>query len=451
MNLKFRYLFFGLLLLGSMAFAACTSDTDCKRGEQCVFVNDPGPPPIKGFACMFKGVACTTDANCNPDEKCDTNTKLCAPNVQGMPKGAFVCEAGGIGAIGDLALPLAAGASVLTALLIGLGYLLGQWTQNPKVTLWARTESVQLAVSIIVVLLMLSALRAFCGFNFGSIVSLFGYSVGNADQGISVFEAARMYLVESGTYIKDILEVARYHLSAYTVLQLRSIWVASENAAANVLLNLFGSSIGLGVASGISASPETGYSFASAAIGLAFNSLLFSYLSTLNYYFILEYIYSGLVFFLLPLAIFLRSMPYLRTLGSLLMSVALAYVFVYPATLALFYIDLHNPQSALMPPFSADFAKYIGRESSLRDIGGAGDIAAAVFTLGISDVASGGMHGNLFPHGSREMEILRLSGHAFLLGVFIPTLALLMAAASVAYMNRFLGEEIDLSRMVQMV
>ena len=46
---------------------------------------------------------------------------------------------------------------------------------------------------------------------------------------------------------------------------------------------------------------------------------------------------------------------------------------------------------------------------------------------------------------------LLFAGRAFIIGVFIPMLALLSAIASTAYIARFYGEDMDLGRLTQLV
>lgn len=350
---------------------------------------------------------------------------------------AFICES--LDVVSDAVVPLMAWAGVITSIIVALAYMLGEWTRNPKVTLWAKTEIFQVLVSVIFAGLLWITLQGFCSFNFASVAALFDLDVG-AKGSFTLFEAAEGYFQDSGEYIKDIINVARYHLSVYNILQLRTLWVCEDSPVMAIIFCIFGSPLGMGSGGGTSVAPESGYSFAASAITMVFNTLLFSYLSILNYYFILNYIYSGFIFFFLPLGIFLRSMPYMRGLGSLMMALTLSFLFVYPTLLAIFYLDLIT-NKVLNPEPSATFQGYINKEGELEHVGDIGD----VFDLELYDDLFGD-HG-----GSVEFEILQLTGHAFLLGVFMPSLALLAAIGSVMYLNRFLGQEIDLSRIVQMV
>jgi len=355
----------------------------------------------------------------------------------------FMCE--NVGVVNGFILPLIAGASTVTVLFIAFGYMLGQALHNPKVSLWAKTEVIQLFMSAVYAVLIFAALQAFCTFNFASVGDLFGLDTG-AQGALNIFDAADGYLREGAFYIKDVLSVARYHLGAYSIFQMRSLWLCEEGGVTNILFCIFGSAVANpsgGASAGIGVSPESGYALAAAGMNVAFNSLLFSYLSTLNYLFILNYILSAMIFFFLPLGIFLRSMPYLRGLGSLFMAMTLAFLFVYPSVLSIFYLDLIGPR-VLNPEPSDAFQGYINAEGRLEDVG-----ADDLFDTCIYDDLFGENCGNV--GGSVEMEVMQLSGNAFLIGVFIPTLALLAAMGSLAYINRFLGQEIDLSRIVQMV
>ncbi|MFZ5500653.1 MAG: hypothetical protein ACOY58_01905, partial [Candidatus Micrarchaeota archaeon] len=160
-----------------------------------------------------------------------------------------------------------------------------------------------------------------------------------------------------------------------------------------------------------------------------------SYLSILNYLFVLRYVFSGFVLFFLPLGILLRALPYLRPLGSLLISVAISFLMIYPLILAVFYIDFKAAR--ILAPDDSPALDYAEKDISTK--------------VTMANLFSESLTGDVFPSGDQTVEIIRLAGNAFLLGVFIPSLALLSAAAAVGYINRFLGQEIDLSRIMQMM
>lgn len=341
---------------------------------------------------------------------------------------AFVGICGGFENMLGSLLPILGISSLATAFMIAIGYMLGEMMHNPKINEWAKTEGMQIFVSIGAVLILMGAADSFCGIYIDDLGDIFGISITDH---LNLFDAAQAYFVEAAVYIHSGLEATRYHLGTYNMLDMYGRWMCgSENAGLNVILCLFGSSIGLGGGSGISISPLSGYGIAGAGMHIAFSSQIFAYLSVLNYLMILRYAYSGMGFFLLPIGIMLRSVPFMRQLGSLLISLTFAFVLVYPLVLSVFYLDIASDDSVLAPK--------------------SGDMWDAVEAYKDADVESSNPY-DKFESGTKEFELSQFTGHAILVGVFVPTLALLAAIGSLMYVNRFLGEEIDLSKVIQMV
>lgn len=336
-------------------------------------------------------------------------------------------------------------ASVITGFIIGLGYMLGEFLQNPKMVLWAKTEFVQLFISLGAVIILVGSISGICTIKIVELGEIFGVS--NLDPNANIFDGAQLYLKTAIDYIKIGMKAARYHLGGYDVLNSYGLNLCGDNmGAGNVLLCLFGSAIGLGGGAGVGLSPTSGYGLAAGGVNFAFGSMIFAYLSAVNYIVILRYIYSGMVFFFLPAGMFLRAMPFMRQLGALLISISVSFLIVYPLVLSLFYLDIAKgkgavPGNSILAPTSGEM--YTAVSAYNKDVG---NINAGNFFWPL-DVAN-----ELFDQGgTKEFEIGQFTGHAILVGVFIPSLALLAAAASVMYINRFLGEEIELSRLIQMM
>jgi hypothetical protein len=348
-------------------------------------------------------------------------------------------------------LPLAAIASMITGLIIAIGYMFGEATHNVKASLWAKTEILQLFVSIFVFLLTWAFLQSYCQFNLDSISSLFtGLSAGvtaSSSGTFNIFEGAVGYCNYASSYVETLISATRYHLTAYNTFQMHSLWQCEDNEYLSIIMCIFGFAFGFGGGSGVSISPDSGHALASSAMTMVFNTLLFDMVSLLNYYFILKFILSGFVFFFLPLGIFLRSFPYMRNFGSLLMAISLSFLFVYPLILSVFYLDFVSANSVLLPaindkpPFDRVFY-YSQNEARLEDMRGISNQGFDQYFY--NDIF--GDHG-----GSAETDILQLAGNAFLVSVFLPTFALLATFGSVMYVNRLLGQEIDLNRIMQMV
>jgi hypothetical protein len=342
----------------------------------------------------------------------------------------MVCSIAGFeNIINNSIIPLASLASVTTAIIIGVTYMISQAISNPKLSLWAKTEAVQLFLSAITVVMLITVMNSFCSIKVNDVGALFGKT---ADS-ISIYEAAQTYLVDAAYYSQRALVVVRYHLEAYNIL-----------AALNVFECIFN---GLGCLFGYSGDtiqPLGGYGAHMGALNIFFNSAIMSTMSALNYLFILQFVYKGFVLMFLPLGIFMRAMPYMRTFGALLIAVTISFLIVYPFILSLFYLM----EDALLdkPEYQPeDFSSYYGEASKFGDASGSGQSAGAG-VYGADYVID-----EYFPSGDRPAGAIAFAVYAFIGAVFMPTAALLATIGSTVYITRLYGEEIDMSRLVQML
>lgn len=333
------------------------------------------------------------------------------------------------GIVENTILPLSAMASVTMALICGFTYMISQATSNPKLSLWAKTEAIQLLFSAGSVFFLIMLMNTFCSMKVNEIASLFG----KTSDSISVYDAASKYLADAGYFSIKALTVVRFHLEAYSVLGALSVF---ECEFAGGIGCLFGYS-------GTNVQALGGYGAHQSALGIFFNSTIMSVISALNFLFILQYVYRGFVVMFLPLGIFMRSVPYMRTFGALLISVSISFLTVYPFLLSVFYImedSILDKDSSYQP---ADFTIYYD-ETDFSE-GGAGESLEAAFA------GSDAVYNNYFPHGENAAGAIMFASYAFIAAVFLPMSALLGTIATVAYLTRMYGEEIDLSRILQMV
>jgi len=335
-------------------------------------------------------------------------------------------------------MPITALASVITAVTIGLGYMIGQFLGNAKATTWAKTEVVQIVMSIASVTFIIILLNSFCAINMEGIKSIFNINpaenlpCGSAPAGsTSLYAGALDYIKSAACFCHSAMSVVRYHLEAYTVLSNLNLFECSLSTGGIGWGCLFGYS-------GTYQQPLGGYGAVMSALNVIFNSSMVSYISSLNFLFILLFVYKGFVLFFLPLGVFLRSMPYLRTFGSLLISVALAFFVVYPLLLAIFGL---MGDGIFAVPEGLNVSKY--DESVFEST-----TQAAGIVTGHPEFVR-----DTYFDGGREkpIEAIEYASAALVAGVFLPTAALLATIASVRLIAKILGEEIDLSRIVQMV
>ncbi len=340
----------------------------------------------------------------------------------------LICDASFNALLNSQIIPLSGMAGISAVLIIGVSYLFAQATRNDKMLDWSKTEIFQVFISIIAAVLVVALINGFCGISMDSITGFFGYP---AVAATNLFEGAKSYLVSAAEFTHKVVVVQRYYLASFSMLDYHSLWKCDWGC-------LFGSS-------GQSVNPDAGYASILPGISLAFNSSLFAYLSSLNYLFILLFTDSGLVLLFLPLGIFLRSMPYMRPLGSLLIAVSLSFMIIYPFILASFSLVFKD-----LFVFPNEMRCYVQNEQQVENTNGIGlvdyDSQADDFFFKPNDSCDS-------PNSDdpNELQAMKLAGSGFLAGVFLPTIAMLATIGNVRFISRTLGEDIDLSRIVQML
>ncbi len=346
---------------------------------------------------------------------------------------AEVCAIAGFKDIlSNSVVPISAIAGITTAMIVGGTYMVSQALSNPKLSLWAKTEAVQLLLSFVTVILLVTVMNSFCSIKMDEVASLFGLT----SSPVSVYDAAQNYLVDAAYYSNRALTVVRYHLQAYNILSALSVFECEFGGIGC----LFGYS-------GTNLQPLGGYGAHMAALNIFFNGAIMAQMSALNFLFILEFVYKGFVLMFLPLGVFMRSMPYLRGFGALLIAVALSFLIVYPFLLSVFYLmesSLLDAPSYQPAGFSPDLSNYYD-ESIFDTSGGAGQSVDAAVN-GPDAVFS-----TYFPSGDNSIGAIAFAAYAFVAAIFMPTAALLGTIGTIVYITRMYGEEIDLSRIVQMV
>ncbi len=349
----------------------------------------------------------------------------------------LMCGAPFGGFLSSTIIPYVALATVVTATIIAITFMASRLLSNPKLSLWAKTEILQLFISVGTVFLITSIITAFCGIDMAEVNSFFLPT--NPIPSANVYDSALGYITGAMQYSHNALIMIRYHLEAYTVLTYFNAFICDYNTGRIGWGCLFGYS-------GDNLQPFGGYGAVTAALNMAFNTTVISFFTSMNFYFILLFVFRGFVFLFLPMGIFLRAMPYMRSLGSLLIAVALAFLIVYPFMLAVF--SLMAPQlldsTTGFAPSSIPMSSY--NEKVFPDNEGGGS------QLGSSTMGEDYVYNTYLGGGLDNVAgALSFAAFAFLAAVMFPTLALLATLASISYVARLYGEEIDLSRITQLV
>ena len=313
--------------------------------------------------------------------------------------------------------PIMLSAAVLLFLLIGVVYMIGQVLNDPKLLVWCKVELVQGVISVIFIALFLYLINLFCTIRVGDVASLFGAVQGKADYSLSVYQGAEDYLRYASRIAYASTVTARYYIGSVEIMASYSTWECP-------IWCFF--SVG---GTGTQVIDGAGAAYMSAGFGLLLNSSMMAMFSALMHVFFLRYVGSGLFLMLLPIALIARSLPFLRNFGSLLMAVLFSFYVVYPLMLSAFYIVLFDSMAIPSIP----------------------DENALAQAFSISGWLTGAQSSTVSVTSSQISTLAGITAQSFMHGVFIPTLCLITATAAAAYAARLMGEELDLSRLTQMV
>jgi hypothetical protein len=198
-----------------------------------------------------------------------------------------------------------------------------------------------------------------------------------------------------------------------------------------------------------------------AGLNIFYSGMIMAHFTALNALMILIYTYRGFVFVFLPMSIFLRSMPYLRTFGSLLLAIVMSFLIIYPLTLAIFgmmdgvIFDRANSGLPIVP--GHELSPFLNEKRIA-------DLASPENTVGTGVAGAFGGDGYYYycyfgsdscimtsTDMANPIGAMIFAAYAFIAAFFLPSAALLAAIASISFLARLYGEEIDLSRITQMV
>jgi hypothetical protein len=361
----------------------------------------------------------------------------------------YVCSTDFTDFLNTTIVPLMAYAAVATSFIIALAYMIGSAMGNARLTLWSKTEIIQLLISVGTLFLIMLTTSTMCAIDMNEVATIFGQTPSATP--VNVYDAAVQYLNDSAIYSHNAMMVVRYHLEGYTILAYLNAFKCDFNTGFIGWGCLFGYS-------GTNQQPVGGYGARMAAMNVFFNSLIVAYFTDMNSIFILMFVYRGFVFLFLPLGVFLRAMPYMRSFGALLIALALSFLVIYPFMLGVFYLMegtlVNKPTFAPsdIPLASYNENVYPNGENAAAALQAATTVSSEQVEAHYFDPGKINCNGQA---GACALEqpaaAIGFAADAFIAAVFLPSVALLATIASVAYIARLYGEEIDLSRLTQLV
>ncbi|MCP4647529.1 MAG: hypothetical protein GY852_07320 [bacterium] len=353
------------------------------------------------------------------------------------------------------AFSLAMFATIISGIAIGLVYALGQMMQNPRLNVWAKTEIFQVAVSVILVFLTLFMVgligldpAADFTISAGWLTALSSedveavYDHPSIDEDDNVFETSEKYLTNLAFFSHRTVRGARAMMGATDEM---SKYTRTPCTPA-LLLCLMG-------VNGVTVRPLSG----AAALMQSSNVFLYTataaYLSVLAQIFFLRFIQSGLLVIYLPLAIVIRSLPFMRPFGGGLIAICLALFILFPMMLFV--------ESIFWNPFEwtddnipdNDGTTWDNVDDFVGDVEGSSEKVA----YGDLFMAAGAGMSDDWQWSEPPMvidvfdDLIRMTSSAFISSTFLFTFNIVVVSASAVLFARLLGSEVDLSRLVQIV
>ncbi|VVB66381.1 Uncharacterised protein [Candidatus Gugararchaeum adminiculabundum] len=272
-------------------------------------------------------------------------------------------------------------------------YMLGQMFRNPNITAWSRLEIYQAIISAMIIVLISVSITAACSTNIGDMMSFSGLTFPASAKVLpsdTYFDAATKELVAMRNLNYVFYDMVRADVGEQEKQATRSEYKCI------ILCGIF--------QGGYSIQPGAGLYSRIGALTMAMSSLQLSLFTVLFQLWVLKYLEIGALLILLPLGTFFRSMPFLRGFGSALIAITIGLFLLYPFLIVLNGLMIGN---------------FFGLSyTALKSTSNTAYTYAAVF---------------------------------FIANVFLPALNFLVIIIFTRQLSAMLGQEVDISRLAQMV
>jgi hypothetical protein len=339
----------------------------------------------------------------------------------------------------DAMYSLALFASGFTLMMMGTVYALGTLLNNPRFTVWVKTEIFQVFVSIVLVYAVLFFASALGLDHQGGLTVQAGwittfapdslqYEHPEIDEEYSVLNTSQAYLRNLAFFNHKAVRGARTAMGAFDEYSKYT----KQPCVPGWLFCMMGHN-------GVSVRPLGGASAMMQATNLLLYTSTASYLTVLAQLFFLEFIAGGFAAAYLPIAIVLRSLPFMRQFGGGLLAICISLFLIYPALLFV-EASFWNPWTLLPNEDSwGEVSSFVSHVEANPDNVSYGN---AYFIYGdwfFGDTLSVMNH------------VISVCSAAFLSATFLFTFNIIAITASARAFGRLMGADVDLSRLVQIV
>ncbi len=338
-------------------------------------------------------------------------------------------------------------AGVAMAALTAVAYMAAEATNNARIGTWSKTEIMQVFVSLVIAMLIISLMLFMCDVPVGSIGGLVGLSTPASLGGDAtpIYNASMNYLGYLGTASLASMSSIRYNMAVYEVKTSFVKYVCPGTCFLTM--------------NGYQENPFAGDRAKLAAMNTLLTTATISQLSIIFQMFVLAYVMNGLFITLLPLAIVIRSIPFMRQFGGALVGIFLALYIFYPAMIALDAFiapGLVNP--GYVPTFHTHVASWepAGNCDSIKapwnnNVGCSPETSEANMLSTTYGVTISEPEMNDLSPDYDIGPIIQANTLVFITAIFLPAVNFILVAAFGREASRLLGEEADISRLGQMI
>lgn len=396
-----------------------------------------------------------------------------------------------------------------TAFIIAIAYMLGKFFDNPRLIIWAKDELPQLFLTAIFVLIIISILNIGLTIPVKELSSITPFPVQkNAD--LCAYDFAERYLDNASTYAHNTMKLTRIYLymsefissmwkqthpacidssgedkceSAWDVLEKSPRWGACAFGLTCLALNSFtsavesgGASFGeivggvtaawlylnycLGVDTGIAYIPKAWVGMISSILTTQLHTTSLAILLFLAQKYLLHSFLTGGFIAIIPLALILRSIPFMRRIGGILLGIGVGFIVIFPIFLVIEGLVFTQwDMDGFKNEEAADFiTSKDGLDIKETDPYFKGKTEWKALVYKPFDYSFKLKSGKIFlcKTGQERCSVsldslLAYGAVSFLLSSFLLSLNFIGTAAGIVGIGKVFGEEIDIARFLRMV
>ncbi|MEM4195513.1 MAG: hypothetical protein QXY05_04345 [Candidatus Anstonellales archaeon] len=335
-----------------------------------------------------------------------------------------------------------------SAIMISIVYMIGKITNNPRLDVWAHDELPQLFFSALIAIFILGFLNLGTIYNVSVLSELTRFSV---QEDMCMYDFADAYLDNMSVYVHNTMRMTRiYNMMAGFI---SSVW---KYECKSLWCFLAGQGVGL--------NPDAWASLISAVLNAQAYTTTISLLTILSQKYLLRSFMNGGFLLIIPLGLVLRSIPFARRVGGVLLAIGAGFIVFFPTLLVIeglvfrpekWGYDNQNEIHYLTSPGGLNIDE--------KDPYFKGGLDWNIFLFGQFDYFFTEDDGKIYlcknlspprknPACSVSLDrLLTYGAISFLISSFLLSLNFIGTSAGIIALGKFLGEEIEIARFLRMV